>query len=301
MVLNFKERENLKDYESEKYIEEKLILLNKGKSYGQILFLAGGSGSGKGFAINNFLEGSKFRIRDVDEVKKGILQLSKLNKLYPELKNFELNNPEDVYKLHQFVKDAGIMDKRLNNLLKDVKSDRLPNILFDMTFKDIRDLHNFLPKLLMVGYEPKNIHIVWVLTNYELAKKRNEFRGKMPGGRMTAPEIVLNTARGAAVTMFRIIQHGPPNGINGAIHVVLGNDKNIIYHVNSKGEKLDGERDPVTGKRIRPIVVKSFAYIRVKEEGKSHGGYTQFNKELLKWIMNNAPASAVKQIKKEMD
>ena len=52
------------------YLEEKLIMYNQGKRYGQIVFLAGGAGSGKGFAIKNFMEGEKFKIRDVDEWKK---------------------------------------------------------------------------------------------------------------------------------------------------------------------------------------------------------------------------------------
>jgi len=35
----------------QQYLEEKLILYGQGKRYGQIVFLAGGAGSGKGFAI----------------------------------------------------------------------------------------------------------------------------------------------------------------------------------------------------------------------------------------------------------
>ena len=52
------------------YLEEKLIMYGQGKRYGQIVFLAGGAGSGKGFAISNFMEKEKFKIRDVDEWKK---------------------------------------------------------------------------------------------------------------------------------------------------------------------------------------------------------------------------------------
>ena len=48
------------------YLEEKLIMYGQGKRYGQIVFLAGGAGSGKGFAISNFMEKEKFKIRDVD-------------------------------------------------------------------------------------------------------------------------------------------------------------------------------------------------------------------------------------------
>ena len=53
-------------------LNEKLIVLSNGKKYGQIVFLAGGAGSGKGFAKDNFLDSSKFKTRDVDEAKKII-------------------------------------------------------------------------------------------------------------------------------------------------------------------------------------------------------------------------------------
>ena len=74
------------------YLEEKLIMYNQGKRYGQIVFLAGGAGSGKGFAIKNFMEGEKFKIRDVDEWKKGFLKLAQTKKQFSELKGLQLRN-----------------------------------------------------------------------------------------------------------------------------------------------------------------------------------------------------------------
>ena len=69
---------SFQNYITEQYLEEKLILYNQGKKYGQIVFLAGGAGSGKGFAISHFMEKEKFKVRDVDEWKKGYLELSKI-------------------------------------------------------------------------------------------------------------------------------------------------------------------------------------------------------------------------------
>ena len=37
-------------------LEEKLIVYGGGKKYGQIVFLAGGAGSGKGFASEKFMQ-----------------------------------------------------------------------------------------------------------------------------------------------------------------------------------------------------------------------------------------------------
>ncbi len=135
------------------YLEEKLIMYTQGKRYGQVVFLAGGAGSGKGFAIKNFMEGEKFKIRDVDEWKKGYMKLADTKKSYPEIQGLKLKNPKDVYKLHMFVKGKGIKDKSLDLLLKDANSDRLPNIMFDITMKDAADIGDAMPKLIDAGYE----------------------------------------------------------------------------------------------------------------------------------------------------
>ncbi len=66
-------------------LQEKLIMYQQGKRYGQIVFLAGGAGSGKGFAIKNFMEGEKFKIRDVDEWKKAFMKLADTKKMYPTI------------------------------------------------------------------------------------------------------------------------------------------------------------------------------------------------------------------------
>ena len=58
MLLNFLERDTLQIFQQ---LDEKLIIVGKGKKYGQIMFIAGGAGSGKSFAIKNFLEGDKFK------------------------------------------------------------------------------------------------------------------------------------------------------------------------------------------------------------------------------------------------
>ena len=72
-----------------KFLTEKQIILGKGAKYGQIVFLAGGAGSGKGFAINNFIEGSKFKVRDVDEWKKTFVKIAVLKNKHPKLRRLD--------------------------------------------------------------------------------------------------------------------------------------------------------------------------------------------------------------------
>ena len=115
-----------------RYLSEKEIIVGKGARYGQIIFLAGGAGSGKGFAIKHFLQGNKFKIRDVDEWKQAFLKLAVLKQKYAKLRKLDLRNPKDVFKLHKFVKEKGIKDKTLNLMLSQVKGGRLPNIIFDI-------------------------------------------------------------------------------------------------------------------------------------------------------------------------
>ena len=56
MILSFAEKQLMEQYQQ---LEEKLIMFNNGARYGQIVFLAGGAGSGKGFALSNFMENDK--------------------------------------------------------------------------------------------------------------------------------------------------------------------------------------------------------------------------------------------------
>jgi hypothetical protein len=71
------------------YLQEKQIIVGKGAKYGQVVFLAGGAGSGKGFATTHFLEGTKFKIRDVDGLKKAFLKIAEMKNKYPEIRGLD--------------------------------------------------------------------------------------------------------------------------------------------------------------------------------------------------------------------
>src|SRR5210317_1572140 len=65
---------------NEEQIDEKLITFSNRAPYGQIVFMAGGAGSGKGFAISNFIDSAGFKVRDVDEMKSAVGKLDQLGK-----------------------------------------------------------------------------------------------------------------------------------------------------------------------------------------------------------------------------
>ena len=262
---------------AEQYLEEKLIMYNQGKRYGQIVFLAGGAGSGKGFAIKNFMEGDKFKIRDVDEWKKAFMKLADTKGAHPEIKGLKLSNPKDVYKLHMFVKRKGIKDKTLDLLLRDANARHLPNIMFDITMKDASDIGDVIPKLVEAGYESKNIHLTWVLTNYAVAILNNRNRE-----RVVPEDIMLLSHEGAATNMYDVIKGKLPRGLNGGVRVILNNRDNTIVWA-----------DPDTKKPMKTsqgdIIIKDFTYLTLKKEGKTIGPETDIKRQLLGWIADNVP------------
>jgi hypothetical protein len=262
---------------AEKYLEEKLIMYNQGKRYGQIVFLAGGAGSGKGFAIRNFMEKEKFKVRDVDEWKRAFMKMADLQGKYPEIKGLNLKNSKDVAKIHAFVKKMGIKDKTIDLMLADANSRHLPNIMFDITMKDANDIDQYMPKLIKAGYDAKNVHLTWVLTNYAVAIVNNRNRP-----RVVADDIMLLSHEGAATSMYEVIKGKLPRGLNGSVRVILNNLENTIAWVDPDTKK------PMLTKQGN-IKVKDFTYLTLKKEGKSIGPEMDVKRQILGWIAANVP------------
>ena len=280
------------------FLTEKLILISNGKKYGQIVFLVGGAGSGKGFALQNFMEKEKFKVRDVDEWKTALLRMAKMvddpekwakmkargthlsPEKYKEIKNFDLTKPADVFAFHKIVDKMDIKSKTLDmmmNFATGKDKGTLPNVVFDITAKSFNDIAKFMPQLLLTGYNPANIHIVWVLTNYSIALSNNLDPSR---GRIVPEDIMLMTHKGVAQTMFDYIGvQGKKLAINGQIHVILNNRENTIYwgDPKKKGEKLD--------------VIKDFKYLTLKERGKPIKKEKSIQRQLYQWIVDNIPAS----------
>ena len=151
-----------------------------------------------------------------------------------------------------------------------MKQDYLPNILFDVTLKDIDDITDVLPTLLEVGYESRNIHIVWVLTNYHVAVSANKSRE-----RVVPDDILLKTHEGAANTMYDLIKANGVRGLDGSVHVILNNRDQTIFWERPDGTKTD--------------TVKGFTYLTLKKEGQKFYDQNEVNTQLLDWIKDNIP------------
>jgi len=308
MKLKFSEYVDLKDYKATQLIE-KQILYNNGAKYGQIVFLAGGSGSGKGFAIQHFMQGSEFKIRDVDELKIAFQKLDAVGKFtikdlldkYGDkisskdkeliqkemidknlrMGDLNLRTPTHVYMLHILVRATGAKDKTLELMLDGAEKGQLPNIIFDSTFKEVEDMTNVLPKLFAAGYQPKDIHVSWVLTNYQIAIKNNKSRS-----RVVPEDILLATHAGAAQTVYSLVTNSMPPEVQGGVYVILNNPENTIFIVDPRTNKA--YRD----KKGNPVI-KDFKYLVLKEPGKPAKKELDVKKQLLTWIRDNVPPGAV--------
>jgi hypothetical protein len=312
--MKFTEFFHKKEYEYQQALNEKQIVYNGGKSYGQVVFLAGGAGSGKGFAISNFMEGPKFKVIDVDELKMAFQKLDYLNKFTMKqlldkygskikphdmetlqkevldrdysMKNLNLRTPEHVFALHVLVRATGAKDKLIDMMLNGAKEGKLPNIIFDTTFKDMDDLNTYVPKLMRMGYDPKSIHITWVLTNYQVAIKNNSERP-----RVVPADILLATHQGAARTVFELVKAGLPKEIDGGFYVVLNNRENTIVWTDPKTGKPYKNMGKYDNKNN--LIVKDFKYLTLKRPGKAMEPEVNVKKELFTWIKDNVPPNSL--------
>lgn len=261
-------------------LTEKLITVSgtKGKRYGNIILLAGGSASGKGFAVKNFLEGDLYKVRDIDEVKSAILKLDKIKQMFPEVRGLDLRNPKHVFQLHTFVASKKIKDKTLDLLLKNVKEGTLPNILFDITFAKPKEPLDAIKKLIDVGYDPKDVNFIWVLQNYYIAIDQNKERD-----RIVPDDVLLSSHENAALNMIKLIRNEIPqladkDIFDGKIVVIFNNPDNTVYY------------DPSPkAKDAKKLVIKDFKYLTLKEKGQPISTEAEVQKELYSQIIKNIP------------
>lgn len=332
-------------------LDEKLITFSNRAPYGQIVFMAGGAGSGKGFAIKNFIDSAGFKVRDVDDMKTALGKLDQLGKFsidkwyakYGNDKSLDvkdkktgvtprehleefalgrgytieylsknLKNPNNVASLHYIVDAMKLKDVWLTNMLlgKD-KKETLPNLLFDITAKKVKSITEVIEPLLKAGYDSKNIHLIWVLTKYEIAVQQNKTRE-----RIVPDDILLNTHEGATATIWGILTQELPKGLDGRIDVILNNEDNTIYHKYEKGAKAgdtvvgtgqaskiilvkgeDGKLHYVKSTKVKDDIkyIKGFLSLPIKKQGGGIFPESVWKQTLYNWIVNNAPSTVTTQ------
>lgn len=273
-------------FEEAETLLEKLITFG-GKAYpkyGNIVLMAGGAGSGKGFVLSN-LVGIEGKVFDVDELKTLASKAPAIKRRVAqelgvdiEKLSQNLKNPENVGKLHDIMGDYLQIDKRKEQAfftsVLTAPADRKPNIIFDMTLKSLDKLEKIARDAASLGYDKKNVHIVWVVNDIEVAKQQNLKRAR------TVPtEILVNTHRGAANTMGDIINMG--NKLKRYI------DGDIVFAFNKVGVDANLSKSGKGGS-----YVKDANYFYVKRAGKAPTPVDKLEKEVLAKIKAYVPKDA---------
>lgn len=252
-------------------------------NYGHIVLMAGGAGSGKGFVLGN-LVGLEGKVFDVDELKTLASKTPAIKRrvaqeLGVDLEDLasNLKNPENVAKLHDIMGDYLQIDKRKEKAfyrgVLAAPEDRKPNIIFDMTLKSLDKLDKIAKDAAKLGYDKKNIHIVWVINDIEVAQKQNAARSR------TVPsEILINTHRGAANTMGDIINMG--SRLKKYI------DGDIVFAFNKVGVDANLVKSGKGGS-----YVKDANYFYVKRAGKSPTSVDKLDKTIRAKIKDYVPAN----------
>lgn len=273
------------DYVAEQYDELMEALITFGgqayPKFGNIVIMAGGAGSGKGFVKDKLvgIEGFTF---DVDALKTlaaatPVIQKRVKKELGVDLEKLadNLKNPENVGKLHQIIGDYLKLDsKRLKALYTSIMTadpERKPNIIFDVTLKDLQKLEKLTRQVSSIGYEKENIHIVWVVNDIEVAKAQNLARSR------TVPtEILVNTHRGASQTMGDIVNMG--TGLRKYM------DGDIAFAFNKVGVDTDVVKSGKGG-----MYIKDANYFYVKRKGKPPIPVDKLEKSLRMKIKSYVP------------
>jgi hypothetical protein len=189
------------------YLQERTISFGSPNPAGQLVILAGGAGSGKGF-IEQYGLDLVGKVFDVDELKAMLLRSKDIienikSRTGVDLSKADLRNPQDVKKLHEVLASLRWNDELTHLFFLEVlskPSDARPNVIFDVTLKNLNKLESICDLALKCGYTPKDISIVWVLDKISVAMEKNSKRE-----RVVPQDILMATHTGASMTMAEII------------------------------------------------------------------------------------------------
>lgn len=168
-------KEYLKEETETITIDEASVVTFGGKTFpndGWCVILAGGPGSGKGYQQNQSIM-IDAKVFDVDKLKSMYVKAAKAGKIN-DTKDYDFRKPEDVAALHQIVSDKKY-DKKIKNNFFD-KDEKLPNVIFDVTGKNVAELKQYCERVKKKGYKTS---LVWVVTNRDVALVQNLTRPRV--------------------------------------------------------------------------------------------------------------------------
>ncbi len=303
---------NFKNYLTEQSLDEALITFgNKRPKFGQVILLAGGAGSGKGF-VTDTLIGVQAKIMDVDQVKSQIIHPGtlKLNKKIRakygiDVTKLNLKNPADVALLHKINDELGISQKVQDQFLRSQRNtEHLPNIIFDTTMKSENKLKYLVSSVEAAGYKNENIHIVWVINDVDKAVKQNLSRE-----RVVPEDILIQTHQLVSGTMSGLLKGDISKYIGGDVWVVFNKqfaDSTLEFankHFADTATTTWAKAKGWTQKQLGVIksksnssgsYVKDVVMFKVKDKNKKQIPFSEIGSLYLKRIKSYVPKDTIK-------
>lgn len=181
--------------------------------FNNVVIMAGGAGSGKGFVKKNLLgiEGWPY---DVDRLK----SLSMMTTVFAskvksetgiDLNKIDLSKADNVSTIHNVLSGLYNVDKKFQDTtfksIATAHPDRKPNLIFDVTMKSLESLQKISKSVKTLGYDKENIHVVWVVNDVKVAIKQNLDPKR---GRVVPEDILVQTHEGVALTMKKLLGMG---------------------------------------------------------------------------------------------
>jgi len=299
---------------SEQYdiLIEKMITFGGKTSpkYGNVVILAGGMASGKGFVKSNLIgvDGYSF---DPDALKPLVASAPKLVKMIKKRFGRDVPalaadmNPKNATILHNLIgKQLKIGDRRLEALYRSITTspaDRKPNIVFDFSLQKFNKLNKTVNAILPLGYEKSNIHIVWVVNDVEVASAQNQARPR------TAPENLLRASHeGASLSMQKLVSMGTgiSKYLDGEIVIAFNKvkvDNELATGIKVKDKKskgkVQGPNMPVQTKRGLKKVgagstgqyLKDAEYVYLKRKNKKVTSVDDLSADIIRKIKSYVP------------
>ena len=236
--------------------------------------------SGKGFASTRMIafEGKRF---DVDAIKTDLLKFkpAELSKKFAEqtgryLESINLADPVDASLMHQFVADNKLDDKMLTTffMAQVGNPNHKPNVIMDVTLKNIDKLKEISELARLGGYDRKKIHIVWIINDFNVAIAQNKARS-----RTVSSEIMFKTHIGAAKTMKELVANSDEyrKYADGDIWALF--NKANVDNKMTKGQTS--------------FVVDFYTAVRIKKAGQP-ANYAEVEQQIIDKINSYVPSDA---------
>ena len=284
-------------------IDEAGLIINKNDGAypkdGQILIMAGGGGSGKSFILENLLlfEGKIFNIDKSKEFLRiygkkkpnGTIAKKFKDRYGYELKDISLKNSQHCNDIHEFLVQYRLAFEPQALFFKAAQvSKTKPNVIFDMTLSQLDRLEIVSAYAQEGGYDPKNIHVVWVLNDIKVALDQNAKRE-----RSEPTDVIVKAHNGVAQSMKALFDYSDKwrHAIDGDIWIVF-NKRNVDVKTT-----ININRDDLGNKKIS-MKIDDYLAIHMKERGKTSKKFNDIEKPLFDKILSYVPDAAKVELQK---